>query len=226
MNPTRRQLPNSIQPDTPQQGNPTTMNQPNNPHPAIPYRQALQSVNYHRRQALVVSTSSAQRQWSQISHRRDLDLDLTDCLDRAPAVALGLALAQPNRKILTLDCDATLRTNLSGLATIGESRPQNLIHLVFDDTANPSTNGQPIKEQTRLNLPQIALSAGYQQAYHFNQIEELLIGLEQALTQNGPTFILITVHPEPEPDDAPNPPILQPSETWPQLRQRLLTHPQ
>ena len=202
------------------------MNQPNKNHPAIPYRQALQAVNYHRRQALVVSTSSAQRQWSQISHRRDLDLDLTDCLDRAPAVALGLALAQPRRKILTLDCDATLRTNLSGLATIGESRPPNLIHLVFDDTANPSTSGQPIKEQARLDLPQIALSAGYQQAYHFNQIEELLIGLEQALTQDGPTFILITVHPEPAPDDAPNHPTPQMSETWHQLRQRLLTHPQ
>lgn len=196
------------------------MNQPNQPSPSIPYRQAVQAVNYHRGQALVVATSAAQRQWSQISHRRDLDLDLTDCMDRAPAVALGLALAQPHRKILTLDCDATLRTNLSGLATIGESRPTNLIHLVFDDAAQPSTNGQPIKELTRLNLTQIALSSGYQQAHHFNQIEELLIGLEQAIAQDGPTFILIKVHPEPN-DPAPQNPTPPMSETWPQLRQRL-----
>ena len=56
------------------------------PSPGISYGEAARAVNYHRGDALVVSTSSALREWSQVSEQRDLDLDLTDCMDRAPAV--------------------------------------------------------------------------------------------------------------------------------------------
>ena len=90
----------------------------------IPSREVARAINYHREEALVVSTSAALREWHQVSERRDLDVDLTDCMDRAPAVGLGLSLAQPGRRILVLDCDATLRTDLAGLATIGEVAPQ------------------------------------------------------------------------------------------------------
>ena len=89
----------------------------------IPSTEAAKAISFHRQDALVVSTSAALRDWNHVSERRDLDIDLTDCMDRAPAVGLGLSLAQPERKVLVLDCDATLRTDLGSLATIGESRP-------------------------------------------------------------------------------------------------------
>lgn len=196
------------------------MRPPDDPNsPGIPYRQAARAVNYHRGDALVVSTSSALRQWSRVSERRELDLDLTDCMDRAPAVALGLSLAQPGRKVLALDCDATLRTNLGGLATVGESRPSNLVHFVFDDAAQPSTGGQPIRELAHLDWPSLALSSGYAKAYRFNRLEEMLIGLEDAMAQDGPVFILVSVYPDD--DDTPALPTSPMAESWAQLRQRL-----
>ena len=99
----------------------------------IPSREVARAINYHRRESLVVSTSAALRDWHQVSDRRDLDIDLTDCMDRAPAVGLGLSIAQPNRRILVLDCDATLRTDLASLATIGEAAPGNFVHFVLED---------------------------------------------------------------------------------------------
>ena len=60
----------------------------------IPSMEATRAVNYHRKDALVVATSSALREWSVVSQRRDLDVDLKDCMDRAPAVGLGLALCK------------------------------------------------------------------------------------------------------------------------------------
>ncbi len=165
--------------------------------------EATKAVNFHRNDALVVSTSSALRDWSQISERRDLDVDLSDCMDRAPAVGLGLALAQPEGKVLVLDCDATLRTNLGGLATIGESNPKNLVHFVFDDVSNSSTSGLPIKELDNLDLSQMALSSGYAKSYEFNKLEELLIGLEDVMRQKGPIFVLVNVFREGEPNPYP-----------------------
>lgn len=188
------------------------------PSPGIPYGEAARAVNYHRGDALVVSTSSALREWSQVSEQRDLDLDLMDCMDRAPAVGLGLALAQPERKVLTLDCDATLRTNLGGLATIGESRPSNLVHFVFDDATRPSTGGVPIRELDHLDLVQMAVSSGYAKAYHFDRLEEMLIGLEEAMEQEGPVFVLVSVYRK---DDSPAFPQRQMAEGWAQVREQL-----
>ena len=159
----------------------------------IPSMEATKAVNFHRKDALVISTSFALREWSQVSERRDLDVDLSDCMDRAPAVGLGLALAQPEGKVLVLDCDSTLRTKLGGLATIGESNPENLVHFVFDDVSSSSTSGVRIKEMDNLDLAQIALSSGYAKTYEFDKLEEFLIGLEEVMRQTGPVFVRVKV---------------------------------
>ena len=58
-------------------------------------------------------------------------------------MGLGLALARPDSKVMVLDCDATLRTDLGGLATIGESKPvldvkiiERRIHCYIDGTTS------------------------------------------------------------------------------------------
>ena len=186
--------------------------------PAIPSIEATKAVNYHRKDALVVSTSAALREWSQVSARRDLDVNLKDCMDRAPAVGLGLALAQPDGKVMVLDCDATLRTNLGGLATIGESRPANLVHFVFDDASSLSTDGMRIKELGHLDLVQMALSSGYAKTYKFDRLEEFLIGLENVMEEEGPVFVLVKVFREAE---LPEFPERSMAEGWAEVRARL-----
>ena len=188
------------------------------PSPAIPSLEATKAVNYHRGDALVVATSAALREWGQVSDRRDLDVDLKDCMDRAPAVGLGLALAQPDTKVMVLDCDATLRTNLGGLATIGESRPGNLVHFVFDDAASLSTGGIPIRELDHVDLAQVAVSSGYAAAYTFDRLEELLIGLEEVLREEGPLFVLVRVLRH---DEQPEFPERSMAEGWAEVRARL-----
>ncbi len=182
---------------------------------AIPSMDATRAVNFHRNDALVVSSSSPLREWSQVSKRRDLDVDLTDCMDRAPAVGLGLSLAQPESKVMVLDSDATLRTNLGGMATIGESRPANLVHFVFEDTSNLSTSGLPIKEFDRLDLVQMAQSSGYAKTYRFDSQEDFLIGLEQVLQDEGPVFVLVKVFRE---GDLPEFPERTMAKGWAEVR--------
>ena len=186
--------------------------------PVIPSMEATKAVNFHRKDALVVSTSSALREWSQVSERRDLDIDLSDCMDRAPAVGLGLALAQPEGKVLVLDCDSALRTNLGGLATIGESNPENLVHFVFDDVSSASTSGLPIRELDNLDLAQIALSSGYAKAYEFDKLEEFLIGLEDVMRQIGPVFVRVKVFRDGEPPPFPERTMAQ---GWAEVRENL-----
>ncbi len=184
-----------------------------------PSMEAAKAINYHRKDALVVSTSSALRDWNQVSQRRDLDVDLTDCMDRAPAVGLGLSLAQPDRKVMVLDCDATLRTDLAALATIGESKPENLVHFVFEDITYKSTDGLPIRGLDNLDFRSMAQGAGYARTYRFDSLEELLIGLEEVMEQPGPTMVLVEVVRDGELPDFPERTM---AEGWAAVRQSLL----
>ena len=180
--------------------------------------EATKAVNFHRKDALVVSTSSALREWSQVSERRDLDIDLSDCMDKAPAVGLGLALARPEGKVLVLDCDSTLRTNLGGLATIGECNPENLVHFVFDDVSRASTSGVPIREIENIDFVKIAQSSGYAKTYEFDKLEEFLIGLEEVMRQTGPVFVRVKVFRDEDPPAYPERTMAQ---GWAEVKENL-----
>ncbi len=184
----------------------------------IPSHEVARAINYHRNDAVVVSTSSALRDWHRVSDRRELDVDLSDCMDRAPAVGLGLSLAQPGRRILVLDCDATLRTDLSSLATIGEAAPANLVHFVLEDADHTSTDGVPIPGLDNIDFEGMARSAGYASAHRFDDLEELLIGLERIMRETGPTLVTVKVLPNPEQPDFPTRPM---AEGWAQVRSAL-----
>ena len=184
----------------------------------IPSREVARAINYHRQESLVVSTSAALRDWHQVSDRRDLDIDLTDCMDRAPAVGLGLSIAQPNRRILVLDCDATLRTDLASLSTIGEAAPANLVHFVLEDADHTSTDGTPIRGLDRIDFEGMARSAGYAHACRYDNLEELLIGLEDIMRRPGPVLVAVRVMPDAEPPPFPERTMAQ---GWAEVRQTL-----
>ena len=184
----------------------------------IPSHEVARAINFHRSDALVVSTSAALRNWHQVSQRRELDIDLTDCMDRAPAVGLGLSLAQPGRRVLVLDCDATLRTDLGSLATIGEASPANLVHFVLEDAVHSSTDGVPIPGFNNVDFEGMARSAGYSHACRFDNLEEFLIGLEDIMKRHGPVLVAVKVIPDAEQPPLPDRAM---AEGWAQVRRAL-----
>ena len=188
----------------------------------IPSHEVARAINYHRQEALVVSTSAALREWHLVSQRRDLDIDLTDCMDRAPAVGLGLSIAQPNRRVLVLDCDATLRTDLASLATIGEASPGNLVHFVLEDANHTSTDGMPIRGLDQVDFEGMARSAGYSHTCRFDNLEEFLIGLEDIMRRQGPVLVAVKVLPKPDSSPFPDRPMAQ---GWADVRRALSDAP-
>ncbi|MCZ6535111.1 MAG: thiamine pyrophosphate-dependent enzyme [Chloroflexi bacterium] len=170
----------------------------------IPATEAARIINRHRDQAVVVSTSKALREWSQVSERRDLDVDLLDCLDKAADVALGISLARPELKVLVLDSDATLRTNPSVMVTTGGAAPPNLVHFLFEDSGHRSTGGIPIPGLGGMDFASLAREAGYAAVHRFDDLEDLAISLEEILRERGPVFVAIRVFHGPDLPPYPN----------------------
>ena len=76
------------------------------------------------------------------------------------SVALGMAIARPEKKIVVFDGDAAAVMHMGSLATIGRYQPKNLIHIVLNNGVNESVGGQPSAGQV-IDLTAIAKSCGY-----------------------------------------------------------------
>ncbi len=75
-------------------------------------------------------------------------------------IGLGLALAQPDRRVAVITGDGEMLMGLGSLATIGIQRPANLAVIVFDNGVYGETGGQPSHTQKGADLVGIARASG------------------------------------------------------------------
>jgi len=66
---------------------------------------------------------------------------LEHAMGLASSIGLGIALSQPDRKVVVIDGDGSVLMNLGGLTTMARSRPRNLVHLIFDNETLLSVGG-------------------------------------------------------------------------------------
>ena len=92
-------------------------------------------------------------------------------MGHAVMIALGIAQAQPNRKVVCLDGDGASIMQMGNMAIAGQSRAANLMHIVLNNAAHDSVGGQPTVGGT-IDLPAIAAAVGYNQPGHpiFKQV--------------------------------------------------------
>lgn len=76
------------------------------------------------------------------------------------SLALGIALAQPQRRVIAIDGDGAALMRLGAIATIGYERPTNLLHILLDNQMHESTGGQSTISRS-LDFCGIAAACGY-----------------------------------------------------------------
>ena len=124
---------------------------------------------------------------------RSQNFYLMGAMGGAASLGLGLALAQPEKKIIVFDGDGNLLMGLSTLATIGALKPKNFIHVVFDNEVYGSTGNQPSYSRT-VRLDQMAKSAGYASIERVWEREDIVYEFKDMLNSEGPNFLLIKVN--------------------------------
>ncbi len=85
---------------------------------------------------------------------------LEHAMGLASSMGLGIALSQPERKVVVLDGDGSVLMNLGGLTTLARYAPGNLTHIVFDNQSLLSVGGFPTATATGSDLAGIAHAAG------------------------------------------------------------------
>ncbi len=92
----------------------------------------LEILSEKRTDEIVVATMSAIKDWTRLSSS-PLDFYVAGAMGYASSVGLGLALAQPNRRVIVLDGDGSLLMNLGTLVTMVGVQPKNLVYFVLEN---------------------------------------------------------------------------------------------
>ena len=134
-------------------------------------------------------------------------------------LALGLALAQPGRRILALVGDGEMMMGLGSLATVAVQCPRNLAIVVVDNEHYAETGMQRAHTGRGVDLVAVARAVGFGQAHLARTAAELdqRIAL---LVGNAPgelAFVAVKVGTEPAP-------MALPPRDGPYLRSRFREH--
>ena len=113
----------------------------------------------------------------------------------SPAVGLGLALAQPSRRVLVVTADGEMLMGMGILATIAVQAPGNFALVVLDNEAYGETGGQETHTARGVDLTGIARGAGFREAWTVREASELSRLRAKIREGKGPLFAAVKVSP-------------------------------
>ena len=129
--------------------------------------------------------------------RRPQNFYMLGSMGLAVPIALGVALAQPQRRVFALEGDGSLLMQLGSLGTVGMLQPRNLTIIVMDNSMYQITGGQPTASAERTDFVAIAKGAGIATADWAPDEEHFETLVDRALSGSGPALIGCKIDPQP-----------------------------
>ena len=112
-------------------------------------------------------------------------------------IALGVALAQPTRRVFALEGDGSLLMQLGCLSTIATLAPKNLCMVVMDNGVYQITGAQPIPGSTTADIVALAVGSGLTNSSWAADEEDFERLIEHSLSASGPTLIGVRIDDKP-----------------------------
>lgn len=111
----------------------------------------------------------------------------------AVLTGLGLALAQPKRRVLVMTGDGEMLMGVGGLATVAVQKPSNLAICIIDNQHYGETGMQETHTAHGVDLPAMAAGAGFQTTATVYSSAELNAAIPLLYNQPGPVFVDVKV---------------------------------
>jgi thiamine pyrophosphate-dependent acetolactate synthase large subunit-like protein len=124
---------------------------------------------------------------------RDLNCYTFGSMGQCTSIGLGIALARPDSRVVSLDGDGSLLMNLGVLTTVATTLPRNYAIVVWDNEVHMTTGGQPTATAFRTSLAGIARGAGIEKVFEPHDEEELGAVFDRMLAEDGPFFVAVKV---------------------------------
>jgi len=117
----------------------------------------------------------------------------------AVSVGLGLALAQPAKRVLVVTGDGEMLMGVGSLATVGARRPANLAVAILDNEAFGETGGQQSHTGLGTDLAALALASGFAGAAMVRTDNEVSSAIAMLRCAAGPVITVFKISRAPVP---------------------------
>lgn len=142
---------------------------------------------------IVITTMTPARDWMLLpAHPLDMVL-VPSAMGSAPSMGLGLALAQPDRRVIVCNGDGSMLMNLGSLVSIANARPSNLIVIVFENGTYEVTGSQPVPGAGVVDYVALARGAGFESVHAYASLDAWRADVRRVIESTGPTFVSLAV---------------------------------
>jgi sulfopyruvate decarboxylase subunit beta len=174
--------------------------------------ESLAALREVRRDEIVITTMAAAREWQKLG-KSPLDFVLVpSSMGQATSLGLGMALAQPERKVVVCNGDGSMLMNLGSLVTITAQAPENLVVIVFDNGVYEITGSQPTPaapplrhDAATLDFAAMAKACGFRHVWTFHDPGSWRDKVAEIVRAPGPAFVHLHIAPV-ETDELLRPP--------------------
>jgi sulfopyruvate decarboxylase subunit beta len=155
--------------------------------------EALQAlIPYVEDSDIVVAVYQTCFDWL-VLNPRDLNYVSVGAMGQASSHGLGLALANPKKRVMVFDGDGSLLMNLGSLVTISAAKPSNLYHFVFVNRIYEVNEGHPLPAAEKIDFAAMARAAGYADAQGHSSLDAFRLALPEFLSAPGPRMVVLEV---------------------------------
>lgn len=149
-------------------------------------------VKYAGDDIIISTTGKASRELFEIresnNQTHDNDFLTVGSMGHASSIAFGIAINKPSSKIWCIDGDGSLLMHMGSMAVIGAYKPDNIIHVVINNSAHETVGGVPTVASD-INISGIAEACGYSYVQSVESYDLLDKVLEKTKQATGPVFI-------------------------------------
>ncbi|MGE3808551.1 MAG: thiamine pyrophosphate-dependent enzyme [Gemmataceae bacterium] len=154
--------------------------------------EVLEVLAEHRGDRVVVTTMSAAGAWRNYSNGPLDFFYLPSSMGQAPALGLGLALAQPGRGVIVVNGEGSMLMNLGSLVTLAH-HPAALYLVIIDNGLYEVTGGQPTAGGGHADYAGLARAAGIQRCYAIETASDWKKQAGEVLSGPGPVACWLKV---------------------------------
>ena len=163
------------------------------PTPKLERRTVVRTLLADRGDLMVIAGLGAPAWDATDAGDHPLNFPLWGGMGGATSIGLGLALAQPDRRVLVLTGDGEMLMGLGSLATVGVRQPRNLAVVVLDNEHYGETGMQPSHTAFGIDLAAAAKACGFAASSLVTTMQQVAALRADIHAPEGPLFAQIKI---------------------------------
>jgi phosphonopyruvate decarboxylase len=113
-------------------------------------------------------------------------------MGHASQIAMGIALAQPDRQVICLDGDGAMLMHMGAAAIVGAAKLANFKHVILNNGVHDSVGGMATAG-LRVSFTEIVKGCGYTEGWRVERRDDMSKKLAQLRSVRGPAMLEIMV---------------------------------